>query len=171
MERLLTALSPRSPLMRIVYRAPLLLWRMGLTWLLPRSMLVLSTRGRRSGRPRHTMLEHLVHDGHIVIGSAWGARSHWARNLRAHPFVSVETRAAGVVRARARAITDGNTLRVLRERLFRGRQPDDAAFLFWRIEAAGVDAPPPLPRDLRHLPPLFLLALTLLILSRAGVPR
>ncbi|MCY3946250.1 MAG: nitroreductase/quinone reductase family protein [Anaerolineaceae bacterium] len=115
METLLTLFSPRSALVRALYRLPLLLWRMGLGWMLPRSMLVLSTRGRVSGLPRHTMLEQFVHKGQIVVGSAWGDRSQWARNLAASDVVSTETWSGGVTRARARAIRDETVLADLRK--------------------------------------------------------
>ncbi len=168
MEGLLKFFSPRTAPIRFLYRLPLLLWRMGLGWLLPRSMLVLTTRGRKSGLPRHTMLEHFVHDGRIVIGSAWGARSQWARNLAADAIVSAETWSDGVTRGVARAITDDATLRALRSRLIRsnrvGNQLQGVAFLFWQLEAADVAAPAPLARDLRRLPPV-LLALVIVLLA------
>lgn len=174
MERLLGIMSPRSRLMRALYRFPLLLWRMGLGWILPRSMLVLTTRGRKSGLPRHTMLEHFIHEGEVVIGSAWGDRAQWARNLASDAVVSTETWSGGVTRARARAITDEGELDALRRELMRSRQYTggqavNAGFLFWRIERAEVAAPAPLARDLRWMPPLVLVILVMaFILSRGG---
>ncbi len=146
---------------------------MGLGWLLPRSMLVLTTRGRVSGLSRHTMLEHIVHDGRVVIGSAWGARSQWARNLAADPVISVETWSGGVTRGRARTISDESTLRALQATLMRSRDPvanqiRDATFLFWQIEAEDVTAPVPLARDLRWFPPLLPVLLVVLLLARQG---
>ncbi|MCY4023322.1 MAG: nitroreductase/quinone reductase family protein [Anaerolineaceae bacterium] len=172
METLLTLFSPRSALVRALYRLPLLLWRMGLGWMLPRSMLVLTTRGRVSGLPRHTMLEQFVHKGQVVVGSAWGDRSQWALNLAASDVVSAETWSGGVTRARARAIRDETVLADLRKKLPSGSEESDGRsrisdFLFWTIEAADVAAPAPLRRDLRHVP-LLLLALFILlfVLSR-----
>lgn len=175
MERLLDIMSPRSPLMRALYRFPLLLWRMGLGWILPRSMLVLTTRGRRSGLPRHTMLEHFIHEGEVVIGSAWGDRAQWARNLASDAVVSAETWSGGVTRARARAITDEGELDALRRKLMRshgnaGSQSVNSGALFWRMERADVAAPAPLARDLRWTPPLLLVFLVMaFVLSRGGV--
>ncbi len=173
MERLLTIFSPQSAVISFLYRAPLLLWRMGLGWLLPRSMLVLTTRGRVSGLPRHTMLEHVAHDGRVIIGSAWGDRSQWARNLAADPVISAETWSGGVTRGRVRAISDESTLRTLQARLMRSRDPvanqiSDATFLFWQIEPADVTAPVPLARDLRCFPPLLPVLLVVLLLARQG---
>ncbi len=94
---------------RIWMRTPLLYWRLGLKRLLVRARLfhclVLTTRGRKSGQPRHTMLAHFVLDGHIYIGAGWGQRTQWYQNILADPRVTVETRgpAFGAV---ARTVTD-----------------------------------------------------------------
>ena len=97
-------------------RMPLLYWRLGLKPLLVRSrlfhMLVLTTKGRKSGRARHTMLVHSVLDGRIYIGAGWGERTQWYQNILADPQVTVQTRgpAFGAV---ARLITDDGELRRL----------------------------------------------------------
>lgn len=161
--------------MRFLFRLPLLLWRMGLGWMLPRSMLVLTTRGRVSGLPRHTMLDHLVHKGQVVIGSAWGGRSQWARNLAENDVVSTETWSDGVRRGHALAITNEAELASLRQRLMGGGEQSggqslSSDYLFWQIEAADVAAPAPLARDLRHVPLLLLVLLLLLfVLSRGAM--
>jgi deazaflavin-dependent oxidoreductase (nitroreductase family) len=54
--------------------------------------LLLTTTGRRSGRPRTTPLLGVPDaGGFIVIGSNWGGRSHpaWALNLLANPDASI----------------------------------------------------------------------------------
>ena len=107
---------------------------MGLGWLLPRSMLVLTTRGRMSGLPRHTMLEHIVNDGSVTL-AAPGVPGRNGRNLAAvsAPRPGVALRAAGY----------GDFGRIdpadLRGELMRSRDPvanqiSDATFLFWQIE-------------------------------------
>lgn len=174
-ERLLVVIDPRSGLMRFLFRLPLLLWRMGLGWMLPRSMLVLTTRGRVSGLPRHAMLDYIVHRGEVVIGSAWGGRSQWARNLASDNVVSVETWAGGVTRGYALAITAEADLVALRQRLMRGGEQSggqslSSDYLFWQIEAADVAAPASLTRDLRHVPVLLLaLFILLFALSRGAI--
>jgi deazaflavin-dependent oxidoreductase (nitroreductase family) len=51
---------------------------------------VLTTRGRRSGEPRHTVLEHTWLDGRIYIAPGWGGRTQWYRNLLVEPRVTVQ---------------------------------------------------------------------------------
>lgn len=56
----------------------------------PQPVLVLETRGRRSGRRRTAVLPYYRHDGKIyVIGSVGGAPkdAQWVENLRADPDV------------------------------------------------------------------------------------
>lgn len=59
----------------------------------PMPVLELTTTGRRTGRPRPTMLTAPVTDGDtlVVVASAGGSDHHpqWFLNLRAHPSVSV----------------------------------------------------------------------------------
>lgn len=55
--------------------------------------ILLTTRGRKSGRPRTVVLPHFCADpGRIaVVGSRGGMPTdpHWARNLRAHPEATI----------------------------------------------------------------------------------
>lgn len=94
---------------RIWMRTPLLYWRLGLKPLITRArffrFLVLTTRGRKSGQPRHTMLAHFVLDGRIYIGAGWGQRTQWYQNILVDPRVTVDVRgpAFGAV---ARSVTD-----------------------------------------------------------------
>ena len=70
-------------------------------------MLVLTTRGRRSGIPRRTMLIYGQDgDRYLVVASKGGAAQHpaWYHNLLAHPEVEVQVR-GDRFRARARPAT------------------------------------------------------------------
>ncbi len=69
--------------------------------------LVLTTRGRRSGIPRRTMLIYGQDgDRYLVVASKGGAAQHpaWYHNLLAHPEVEVQVR-GDRFRARARPAT------------------------------------------------------------------
>ena len=56
-----------------------------------RVILLLTTRGRRTGKIRRTPLEYRVMDGVIHVFSARGKRADWLRNMRADPeAVSVQ---------------------------------------------------------------------------------
>jgi deazaflavin-dependent oxidoreductase (nitroreductase family) len=103
-------------------RLPLLLYRLGLgplVNLLP--LLILTTRGRKSGRPRHSVLEYRRHGTKHYVVSAWGRQTQWMQNLLAHPLVTVQ-KGQDSFGARASLVEDsGEALRVLY--LFRKKAP------------------------------------------------
>jgi deazaflavin-dependent oxidoreductase (nitroreductase family) len=53
--------------------------------LAPGGLIVLETRGRKSGRRIRTPLAATRIQGHVVVGTFRGARSQWVRNLAADP--------------------------------------------------------------------------------------
>ena len=81
----------------------------------------LTTTGRRSGQPRHTMLTAPVHDDdRVVLVASFGGADHhpaWYLNLRANPMVTVTM--------------SGHT----RELVARTASPDERAELWPRIVA------------------------------------
>jgi deazaflavin-dependent oxidoreductase (nitroreductase family) len=69
-----------------------LLWRYRLGWLTGHSLLVLTHRGRRTGRERRTVLYVQRYDRETreaTVLSVWGD-SQWLRNIRASPALGVE---------------------------------------------------------------------------------
>ena len=67
---------PSGDLRRLVYKTPLVEWRMGFGPIQRRfRFLVLTTRGRKSGRPRHTILELSMMAGKAYIAPGWGAKT------------------------------------------------------------------------------------------------
>lgn len=81
--------SPRGWL-RFLLRAPILIYRLKLGWLLGQRFLLLAHTGRKSGKPRNTVLEVLRFDTvshRCVIASGWGTRSQWYRNVLNDPRV------------------------------------------------------------------------------------
>ena len=84
----------RAPhgLQRLLLRAPVVLYRIGLGWLLGERFLLLSHIGRKSGRPYQTVLEVVAHErdvGAYVVASGWGERSDWFQNILQHPSVKI----------------------------------------------------------------------------------
>ena len=75
---------------------------------LGREVLILSTKGARSGEDRETPLVY-TRDGdrYVIVASKGGAPTnpHWFHNLRAHPEVTVET-GGEKFKARAKVIDD-----------------------------------------------------------------
>jgi deazaflavin-dependent oxidoreductase (nitroreductase family) len=100
---------PDSRLMRMAFRAPLALWRMGLGPVIGKVMMVIGTTGRKSGLPRYAMAECHVIDGRKYAPCTFGERADWYRNIQADPYVTIQT-AAGVERAKARRVTDTEEL-------------------------------------------------------------
>lgn len=83
----------KSPgkLFKLVNQFPLFLYRVGLGGLVVGPFLRITTTGRISGKPRHTMLEFIEHptSGDPVILSGWGNKSDWVKNLRKQPRLQV----------------------------------------------------------------------------------
>ncbi|HEX2619410.1 MAG TPA: nitroreductase family deazaflavin-dependent oxidoreductase [Phototrophicaceae bacterium] len=76
---------------RFLLRLPLELHRLGLGWVVSFApILVLTTRGRKSGLPRHTLLEYRRHGNKLYILSAWGTRPDWYHNLSEFPCATVK---------------------------------------------------------------------------------
>jgi deazaflavin-dependent oxidoreductase (nitroreductase family) len=178
---------PRSGWRRLLVRAPLTWWRLGLEPLLRRfHFIVVTTRGRASGQARHTMLEHSVLDGRIYIAPGWGRRTQWYRNLLADPALTVQ-RHGETFAATARPVTDGDELaRVFH--VVRGVSPVWGQFLAsWEIEDTLEDylakkdrvptirldriaGPPPLPPLARDLVWLWAVLAAILALVLVALP-
>ena len=117
------AYPTRHSLLWLFYKAPLVQHRLGLGPLLRRffRVLVLTTRGRKSGRPRHTMLEHTWHNGRAYIAPGWGERTLWYQNILADPRVTVQ-RSASPYGAVAVRVTEDSELAEL-YRAMAGKSP------------------------------------------------
>lgn len=74
---------------RLIHLGPSLAYAIGLGPLIGRSVLLLTTLGRRSGRPRVTPLVYEEKGGLIVVASARGRSADWLCNIRANPRVRV----------------------------------------------------------------------------------
>jgi deazaflavin-dependent oxidoreductase (nitroreductase family) len=73
-----------------------------------RNVLVLTTKGAKSGEERETPLVYSWEDGrHVIVASKGGAPTNpnWYHNLRAHPVVTVE---AGGQKFKAKAQVIGD---------------------------------------------------------------
>ena len=69
---------------------PGLLYRLGLGFLLARQVMILTTRGRVTGRARRTPLWYIRQGDVIYCFSGWGHSSDWLKNLQASPDVQVQ---------------------------------------------------------------------------------
>lgn len=90
--------SGPSPLWRALFRIPLVLHGLGLRGLervVGIDWVVLTTRGRRTGKPHPVVLDVVHHDvaGDVhYVQPAYGRASGWVRNVLAHPTAWAEVR-------------------------------------------------------------------------------
>lgn len=81
---------------RWLARAPIWLYRARLSVLFGSRMLMLEHTGRRTGLPRHVVLEVVSHPapGRYLVVSGFGTEAQWFHNVMANPHVriSVSTR-------------------------------------------------------------------------------
>jgi deazaflavin-dependent oxidoreductase (nitroreductase family) len=74
-------------------RLPRPLFHHGWGRLLGHTFLLITHRGRKSGKRRETVAMALTYDPETretVVCSAWGPNAEWMRNLRAHPALEIQ---------------------------------------------------------------------------------
>lgn len=76
--------------MRLLLKSPVTLHRLGLGWMLPSTLVLLTATGKRSGQPRTTVLELRQHGSKLYALSAWGTRARWYHNLLANPVARLQ---------------------------------------------------------------------------------
>ena len=98
---------------RWLLRLPIFGYRLGLGDLLNAGQLmILATRGRKSGLPRYTPIEYRQHGSKYYVVSAWGERPQWFQNLQDCPEVLVQA-GRRTFAARAEVVTNsGEALQV-----------------------------------------------------------
>ena len=83
--------SPKA-LLRLIHYPPQLAYAVGLGPLLGKLVLLLTTTGRKSGKPRVTPLQYEEIDGDYYVGAARGYKSDWVRNIQQDPIVKVRVK-------------------------------------------------------------------------------
>jgi len=158
---------------RSMFKAPLVLWRMGFGPAIGRVMLVLTHTGRKSGLPRHTMVEYHMLDGVKYVPCAFGPRSDWYKNITADPRVTIQT-ARSSERALAVRVTDDQELLAVYDLFIRRDPPLTRWYLdsldiqphhddvlakkerinWFRFDSTDEDTPPALETDLVWVLPI-----------------
>jgi deazaflavin-dependent oxidoreductase (nitroreductase family) len=77
-----------------------------------RCVMLLTTLGRRSGRPRTGGVSFMPLDDHYIVFSGWGVTSNWYRNIQANPEVRIKV-GRRQMRATARVVEDPERRRQL----------------------------------------------------------
>jgi deazaflavin-dependent oxidoreductase (nitroreductase family) len=116
---ILRYLVPRDrpgPIWRWVFKAPILLYRAGLGWVVGKRVLLLHTTGRKTGKHRRTPLEYhyVPEDDTYILIAGWRGKTDWYRNARANDRVHVQVgrRAFDAV---AEPLTDDEVAELLAE--------------------------------------------------------
>ena len=90
----LTRLMPRDripPFERWLFRMPLFFQRAGLKIFVPHNVIILTTTGRRTGRPHKTPVEFGPgpRPGSLLVMAGWDGCTDWYRNARQQPCLQV----------------------------------------------------------------------------------
>jgi len=113
---------PSGALGKFLFKAPLLMVRLGLQPLMGNTFMVITHTGRKSRQPRHTMTEmHRADNGQLYAPCAYGERAQWYKNIKADSRVTVQT-AHETFSAHARRVTDDDELLMVVDLLI-GRNP------------------------------------------------
>lgn len=135
------AYPKKGSLNRLIYKLPLLLWRLGLGPYLShparggKKMLVVTTRGRKSGLPRRTMLSYITNKNKNYVVSGWWLRADWVKNFHKDPLVTIQTWER-IYSAHARRVEDIEELRGVAQALF--GSGGDSHFDSW-LEDLGIE--------------------------------
>ncbi|MFI6575287.1 nitroreductase family deazaflavin-dependent oxidoreductase [Nocardiopsis sp. NPDC050513] len=84
--------APPTGIRRLLFRAPIHLYRLRLGWLFGGRLLLLNHTGRVSGKRRQAVIEVVEHDrtdGSYVVCSGFGPKAAWYQNLLATPESSI----------------------------------------------------------------------------------
>ena len=83
-----------GPWLKLIFKAPAYLYRLHLGWLLGHRFLMVSHRGRKTGKVRHTVLEVVRYSPaskESIVPSSYGEKADWYQNLQAAPGLKIRT--------------------------------------------------------------------------------
>ncbi len=84
---------PPKGLLRLGFRLPVYLYRLGLGWLMGKRFVLINHVGRKTGLPRQAVVEVVERDpdsGCITVVAGYGKRAQWYQNLRANPEIVIQ---------------------------------------------------------------------------------
>jgi len=80
---------PENEIIRKLYRAPILLYRLGLGKLFRKYIVILSSFGRKSGKIHRTPVEYFQENDRIYVMSGFGDTPDWYQNLQKNPYTTL----------------------------------------------------------------------------------
>jgi len=128
------ALYPESDWMRWVFKAPILSWRLGLGPLVGKVMMILTTTGRKSGLPRHTMVECHRINGKKYAPCAYGEKADYYQNILVDPRVTVQS-ADGTQSMIASRVTDDEEMALF----FKHGMDFAPGMLTWYLDSLNIE--------------------------------
>lgn len=139
-------------ILKWLFKAPILQYRLGLGWMIGKYVLLLTTTGRKSGKPRQTPLEyrHDLQTDSFIIMAGWGGKTDWCRNVTANPFVQVQAGQRKFT-SRAERLSDAEVAAHLMEAT-RVNPKSAQIWSRWSGEPVSVDDPNSLLRAAKHFP-------------------
>lgn len=84
--------KPPTGMSRLLFRAPIWLYRWGLGWLLGKRFLLINHVGRKSGLARQAVVEVIAYDKEhstYYVAAGFGPKSQWYQNLLMTPEVTI----------------------------------------------------------------------------------
>ncbi len=106
-----------GPVLKPLFRLPLFFQRIGLGFLIQPNVLILTTKGRRTGRLHKTPVEYgpgLRGPDMPLVMAGWGGHTDWYRNALADPCVHVWMQGREWD-ARAERVPDAEVAQVLKQ--------------------------------------------------------
>jgi deazaflavin-dependent oxidoreductase (nitroreductase family) len=150
MTRLVPIDNP-GPIFKWLFKVPIFFYKIGLP-LFGNFVLLLTTTGRKSGKPRHTPLEYRREHGteNVIIMAGWGGNTDWRRNIQANPSVRVQI-GRQKFEAVAESLSDSEVAAFLEDAM-RINPMSTRIWSRWAGESVSVNAPESLVRAAKNFP-------------------
>jgi deazaflavin-dependent oxidoreductase (nitroreductase family) len=81
---------PKNEIIKKIYRIPILVFRLGLSKIFSKYIIILSTYGRKTGNVHHTPVEYFHHRGQFYVMSGFGTKPDWFKNILADPHITLQ---------------------------------------------------------------------------------
>ena len=137
-----TPLPPPKGWLRLAFRMPIYLYRLGLGWLLGRWFLMVTHQGRKSGLKRYAVLEVVKHDQateESIVAAAYAENADWYLNIQKTPALEIQIGRKRYL-PQQRFLTAAETYESLAD--FHRRRPAEVSWLarFFGFDYDGADA-------------------------------
>ncbi|MBE0688276.1 MAG: nitroreductase family deazaflavin-dependent oxidoreductase [Anaerolineaceae bacterium] len=128
-----------KPVIKLIHYPPQFFYAIGFGRLLGKFVLLLTTIGRSTGKPRVTPLQYEEIDGKIYLGSSFGKKADWVKNILKNPQVGVQFKATKFTGIATIIDDSAKIVEFLKIRI--ERHPK---MIGWILRAEGLSIPPSL---------------------------